>query len=47
MDKISYSTDIGAQMRDNQSTTATRNPNGGGIYEWFLKFFIFEQWRNG
>lgn len=46
MDKISYSTDIGAQMRDNQSTTVTRNPNGGGIYEWFLKFFIFEQWRN-
>lgn len=33
MDKLSYSTDLSAQIRDKTSTTATRNPNGGGIYE--------------
>ena len=33
LEKLSYSTDISAQMRDSLSTTSTRNLNGGGIYE--------------
>lgn len=33
LDKLSYSTDISAQMRDKTSITGTRDPNGGGIYE--------------
>lgn len=33
MDQLSYSTDAAAQIRDAQSITPTRNPNGGGIYE--------------
>lgn len=32
-DKLTYSTDIAAQMRDKISITPTRNKNGGGIYE--------------
>lgn len=33
LEKLSYYTDISAQMRDSLSTTSTRNLNGGGIYE--------------
>ncbi|MFZ7223278.1 hypothetical protein [Avibacterium avium] len=32
-DKLRYSVDLSAQMRDKTSITATRNVNGGGIYE--------------
>ncbi|MCW9714761.1 MULTISPECIES: hypothetical protein [Avibacterium] len=32
-DKLSYDTDLSAQMRDKMSVIPTRNSNGGGIYE--------------